>query len=384
MINKSGKTITILGSTGSIGTNTIEVIKNSPEKFSVIALTANSNAKKLAKQAIEVQAKHAFIKDERKYSELKELLKKTDIQPHSGTESIVQAAKLEADIVMSSIVGIDGMRPTMAALKRGCTLALANKESLVCAGELMINEAKKSGSKIIPVDSEHNAIFQIFDFDNPNFVEKIILTASGGPFRGLSKSQMQNVTPAEAVSHPNWDMGAKISVDSATMVNKGLEMIEAFYLFPITKNQIEVIVHPESIIHSFVEYKEGSILAQLGTPDMRTPISVALNWPKRDVTSHEKFSFSKYPSFNFEEVNHENFEAIKIAQDVIEKGGIYPCLFNIANEYAVDLFLKEKIRFLDIITIIKSILNQNFNIELKSINDTISLKEEVRLRILSQ
>ena len=279
--DNSRRTITILGSTGSIGKNTLDLLSRYPSKYNVQFLTAQSNVKLLAAQAKNIGASGAVIGNPDLYIELKELLEGTNISVAAGPEALIDAAESPSDFVMAAIVGAAGLSPTMAAIKRGATIGLANKECLVCAGALMIAEVASSGATLLPVDSEHNAIFQVFDFERPESIEKIILTASGGPFRNASKKVMDSATPAEAIAHPNWDMGAKISVDSATMMNKGLEIIEAYHLFPVSSEQIEVLVHPQSVVHSMVAFIDGSVLAQLGSPDMRTPIAYSLAWPDR-------------------------------------------------------------------------------------------------------
>lgn len=275
------KKLIILGSTGSIGKNTIEIIKNNPEKFSVLALVARSDVKTLLSQALLLKPSYVVIEDERHFSELKLALKNLrKCRVMSGRKAVLEVAKMECDLLISAIVGAAGMLPTLAALEAGSDVALANKESLVCAGEFLLEAARKSGAKILPVDSEHNAIFQIFENQNLDSIEAITLTASGGPFFS-SKKDPKKISIAEALKHPNWRMGAKVSIDSATMMNKGLEMIEAFHLFPVTKNQIKILVHPQSIVHGMVDYKDGSSLAMLSRPDMKVPISYALAFPEK-------------------------------------------------------------------------------------------------------
>ncbi len=275
------RSVSILGSTGSVGCNTVDLLRRDPEGFRVEALTANHNVELLAAQARQLGASLAVVAEPSRYGALKEALSGTGIEAAAGEAGLVEAAERPADWVMASIVGAAGLLPTLAAVRRGAIIGLANKECLVCAGALMMAEIRRCGATVVPVDSEHSAIYQVFDFDNADKVDSLILTASGGPFRTLERAQMAGVTPAQAVAHPNWDMGAKISVDSATMMNKGLELIEAFHLFPVSPDQLEVVVHPQSIIHSMVSYVDGSVLAQLGLPDMRTPIAYALGWPKR-------------------------------------------------------------------------------------------------------
>ena len=372
------KTVTILGSTGSIGQNTINVISSLPQQFEVQALVAHSNTETLAKQAIELNAKLAVIADKDLYNDLKSRLSRHDTKVEAGAEAVIAAAKLPSDIVMSAIVGAAGLEPTMAAIERGAHIALANKECLVCAGDIMTNAAKKHKATILPVDSEHNAIFQVFDFNKPDNVEKIILTASGGPFRNMNLEEMKNATPELATAHPNWNMGKKISVDSATMMNKGLEVIEAYHLFPVMHDQIEVVVHPESVVHSLVEYVDGSVLAQLGTPDMRTPISLALAWPERINLSHTKLSLTQIGKLTFEPVEKEKFPAVELCYEAMKIGGNSPAVLSTANEVAVEAFLENEIGFLDIIDVINTTINNTGRQKLDSISDVIHTIENTR------
>lgn len=370
------KTITILGSTGSIGKNTIKVICANPGGFKVSALVANSNVSLLAKQAIELGAQLAVVADESLYNDLKNALSGSNVRAEAGYDAVIEAAKLPSDIVMSSIVGSAGLAPTMAALQRGARVAFANKECLVCAGSIMTDEAKKYGATIIPVDSEHSAIFQVFDFKNPQNVEKIILTASGGPFRDLSLEQMRTATPAQAVAHPNWNMGAKISIDSATMMNKGLEIIEAYHLFPVEASQIEVVVHPESVVHSLVEYIDGSVLAQLGTPDMCTPIALALAWPDRMALSHKKLNLAEIGRLTFHNVANDRFPAIDLCYEALKKGGNSAAALSTANEIAVSAFLAGKIGFLDIVDVVEKTISKIPHRQLTSIEQVIETIRE--------
>ena len=302
--------ITILGSTGSVGCNTIDLIERQPESFVVEALTANGNAQLLADQARRLSARLAVVADEASYPDLKRALEGSGIEAAAGHEALVEAANRPADWVMAAIVGAAGLAPTLAAVRRGAIVALANKECLVSAGPLMINEVASCGATMLPVDSEHNAIFQVFDFDSPASIERIILTASGGPFRTFSREEMESVTPAQAVAHPNWDMGAKISVDSATMMNKGLELIEAHFLFGLPGEKIDILIHPQSIVHSMVAYVDGSVLAQLGTPDMRTPISYTLGWPRRMAAPSARLDLAQIGNLSFEPPDSKRFPAI--------------------------------------------------------------------------
>lgn len=372
------KIITILGSTGSIGESSVKLLKLHQDKFQVAALTANSNVARLAAQAQELNAKLAVIADEEKYAELKSALAHTNIEVAAGQNAVIEAAKMPADIVIAAIVGGAGLLPTMAAVKQGKTIALANKECLVCAGEIVMREAKNCGATIIPVDSEHSAIFQIFDFERPETIDKITLTASGGPFRLFSKQQMQNVTVADALKHPIWSMGAKISIDSATMMNKGLEIIEAWHLFPIKEEQIEVIVHPESVIHGMVSYIDGSVLAQLGTPDMSTPIAVALSYPERIASCSNKLDLTKISSLNFSPPDYEKFPALTVAREALKTGGNAATILNAANEVAVAKFLNNEIGFLDIVEITRKILAKIPNAPINSIEEVLEIDKYSR------
>ncbi|WP_135077970.1 1-deoxy-D-xylulose-5-phosphate reductoisomerase [Terasakiella sp. SH-1] len=372
------KSISILGSTGSIGTNTVDLIKRNPDQFNVISLTGNSNVKLLAKQAKELQAEFVCVADSVNYTALKEELDGFDIEIGAGEEAVIEAAKRDADWVMASIVGAAGLAPTFEAIKRGAIIGLANKESLVCAGDLMMQAVQEYRATLLPVDSEHNAIFQVLDFKRPEGIEKIILTASGGPFRTFSKAQMQSVTPAQAVAHPNWSMGAKISVDSASMMNKGLELIEAFHLFPVAEENIEVLVHPQSVIHSMVSYIDGSVLAQLGSPDMRTPIAYSLAWPDRMPAPSPKLNLAEIAQLNFEQPDLERFPALRLAREALQAGQSAPCVLNAANEVAVSAFLKEQIGFLDIPACVEEVLNNFDHKDLKMIEQVLNTDKKAR------
>lgn len=378
------RNISIFGSTGSIGKNTLKILSESRDEYKITALTAKSNVELLAAQAREYNAEHAVITDESLYSELREALSGTGIIPHAGSNALAEISSIPVDWVMSAIVGADGLTPTINAIRNGSTIALANKECLVCAGSIMIDEVRKYGSKLIPVDSEHSAIFQVFEQHNRDTIAKIILTASGGPFRKFSLAQMAAVTPKQAVAHPNWSMGAKISVDSATMMNKGLEIIEAHYLFDLKNEKIDVIVHPESVIHSMVEYKDGSTLAQLGTPDMRTPIAVALTWPGRMQTSHDKLDLCKISSLNFEEPDTEKFPSLRLAREALIKGSSAQIIFNTANEVAVASFLNGDIQFLDIAGIVEEALQNNDYPTPTNIENVVDLITETRLKTVER
>jgi 1-deoxy-D-xylulose-5-phosphate reductoisomerase len=360
--------VSILGATGSVGLSTLDVVtSNAPgtPEFEVVALTANTSAAELAKAAIGARAQVAVIADVSRYSELKGLLAGTGIEAAAGPAALVEAAERPVDRVVAAIVGIAGLPPTLAAVRQGTTVALANKESLVCAGALLQEEARRSGAKLLPIDSEHNAIFQVLD--RAERVEKLILTASGGPFRSTPLGEMAAVTPEQACAHPNWAMGAKISVDCATMMNKGLELIEAAYLFGISEARIEVLVHPQSIVHSLVAYDDGSVLAQLGLPDMRTPISYALAWPNRmPLPGLERLDLAKIGRLDFLPPDLQRFPALKIARAAISAGGGAPVMLNGANEVAVAAFLQRRIGFLTIAQVASDVLDEFLNHETAS------------------
>ena len=350
------RSVTILGSTGSVGTSTIDLIRRNPDDYVVEALTANSDWEGLAKQAIALKARSVAIGDAAAYKPLKEALAGTNIGVAAGPEALVEAASSQSDWVMAAIVGAAGLAPTLAAIRRGAIVALANKEVLVCAGDLVMQEVARSGATLLPVDSEHNAIFQVFDFDRVDGIEKIILTASGGPFRTLDRAAMALKTPAQAVAHPNWKMGAKISVDSATMMNKGLELIEAKHLFQMPQEKIDIVVHPQSVIHSLVAYIDGSVLAQLGSPDMRTPIAYTLAWPARMPSPSPRLDLAAIANLTFEAPDPVRFPALRLVREAVSAGGSAPTVLNAANEVAVHAFLGEKIGFLDIAEIVERTL----------------------------
>lgn len=340
--------ISVLGSTGSVGTSTLDLLDKAEAQIEVGALTAGRNVALLAEQALRWRPKLAVIEDETKLAELRDRLKGSGVQAAAGRNAVSEAAAADAQWVMSSIVGFAGLGPTLAAAKAGAVVALANKESLVCAGPSLLRTAKLAGGAVIPVDSEHSAIFQVLDPLNSQHVTKLILTASGGPFRTWTQAQMEHATPEQAIAHPKWDMGVKISVDSATMMNKGLEMIEAAYLFAMPAERVDVIVHPQSIIHSLVEYADGSTLAQLGAPDMRTPIACAFAWPDRLPWPAPKLDLAAIGQLTFEEPDLGRFPALKIAKESLAAGGRAPAVMNAANEVAVAAFLDRRIGFLDI------------------------------------
>ena len=370
--------ITILGSTGSIGSSTIDLIERNLSSYRVEALTAYRNVDLLAEQARKLDAQFVAIGDSDKYADLKKAISGSNTEVAAGPEAIVEAAARDADWVMAGIVGSAGLEPTLEAARQGAVVAFANKECLVCAGDLMLDEIARSGATLLPVDSEHNAIFQVFEFDRRETIEKIILTASGGPFRTWSLEEMRNVTPAEAVAHPNWDMGAKISVDSATMMNKGLELIEAFYLFGLPEDRIDILVHPQSIVHSMVSYVDGSVLAQLGSPDMRTPIAYTLAWPRRMEAPSPRLDLGQIAKLTFEAPDSERFPALRLARVALKTGGSAPTILNASNEEAVAGFLAEKVGFLDIARIVEETLEKMSGSEIRSVDDVLVVDAEAR------
>jgi 1-deoxy-D-xylulose-5-phosphate reductoisomerase len=372
------KSITILGATGSIGTSTLDLIIRNPQAFEIVALTAQTDVAGLAAAARDCGAKHAVIGDDTRYEALRDALSGSGITIAAGSDAVVEAASMNADWTMAAIVGCAGMMPVLAALKRGKSVALANKEALVSAGALMIEAAKASGATLLPVDSEHNAIFQCLDRSAPAGVAKIILTASGGPFRTWSKADMADVTPAQAVKHPNWSMGAKISVDSATMMNKGLELIEAWHLFGLPSDRLDILVHPQSVIHSMVEYVDGSVLAQLGSPDMRTPIAHTLAWPQRMETPSAKLNLAEIGKLEFETPDIERFPSLRLARSAMEAGGAQPAILNAANEVAVAGFLGGRTRFGEISTIVESVLERYQPQSPTCVDDVLNIDREAR------
>ena len=370
--------VTILGSTGSIGCNTVDLIVRNPGAYEVEAVTGNQRVDLLAKQALELQPRIAVIADETLYPALKVALAGSGIEAAAGREALKEAADRPVDWVMAGIVGAAGLEPTLRAIRQGAIVALANKECLVCAGELVLREVEASGATLLPVDSEHNAIFQVFDFDRAEAVDRLILTASGGPFRNRSLNEMAGVTPAEAIAHPNWDMGAKISVDSATMMNKGLEMIEAFHLFPVTIDQVDVLVHPQSVVHSLVAYIDGSVLAQLGSPDMRTPIAYTLGWPNRIVAPSARLDLAALGRLDFHAPDEARFPALRLARAALMQGGGTATVLNAANEMAVYGFLDGRIGFLDIAGVVEGTLEALPDGALGSLDDVLALDGEAR------
>jgi 1-deoxy-D-xylulose-5-phosphate reductoisomerase len=372
------KTVTILGATGSVGDSTIDLIQREPGKYRVVALTAHRNAAKLAQQARLLKPEMVALADEAGYRELKDALVGTNIQVAAGADAVCEAASLNADWVMAAIVGAAGLQPTLTAVRRGAVIALANKECLVCAGDLFMAAVAEHGATLLPVDSEHNAIFQVFDFDQHHKVSRILLTASGGPFRTATRETMARATPAEAVAHPNWSMGAKISVDSATMMNKGLELIEAHHLFRLPESQIEIVVHPQSVVHSMVEYTDGSVLAQMGTPDMRTPIAYTLGWPERLNAPAARLDFAALKTLSFEAPDLERFPALRLARAALQEGGATPTVLNAANEVGVARFLDGEIGFLEIAAHVEETLAHMPKCAMASLDDVLAVDREAR------
>ncbi|MBE6330181.1 MAG: 1-deoxy-D-xylulose-5-phosphate reductoisomerase [Bacteroidales bacterium] len=377
------KQIAILGSTGSIGTQALEVIEENPDLFEVYALTANNNDKLLVEQARKFHPEIVVIANKEKYAYVKEALEDLPMKVFSGSESISDVAEMgPIDIVLTAMVGYSGLQPTIHALKAGKTIALANKETLVVAGEIICDLAQKHRCAILPVDSEHSAVFQCLAGETSP-IEKIILTASGGPFRGKSRDFLKNVTRAEALKHPNWSMGAKITIDSATMMNKGFEVIEAKWLFGVKPEQIEAIVHPQSLIHSMVQFEDGSIKAQMGLPDMKLPIQYAFGYPYRLKNNYPRLDFSTCKEMTFEKPDLEVFRNLAFAYDAMKKGGNAPCILNAANEIVVDAFLKERIGFLEMSDIIEQTMNRVAFIAKPTYEDYVATDRETRNVTLS-
>lgn len=375
--------IAILGATGSIGKSTLDLVERSPEQFEVVAVTASVNTEALAEIARRTGARLAVIADEDRLSDLEGLLAGSGCRAAAGEAALVEAATAEADLVIAAIVGCAGLKPVMAAVEAGRTVALANKEALVTAGELMTGAAAANGAALLPIDSEHNAIFQCLAGSNEADVARIILTASGGPFRTASAEFIRSATPAQAVAHPNWSMGAKISVDSATLMNKGLELIEAHYLFGLPSERLDIIIHPQSVIHSMVEFIDGSVLAQLGSPDMRIPIAYALAWPDRMETPAQRLDLAAIARLDFEDPDFERFPALRLARQALEKRGAAPTVLNAANEVAVANFLAGRIGFTDIVAIVEEALEEADFVNPRSIGDVLEIDARVRSRVES-
>ncbi|WP_370200111.1 1-deoxy-D-xylulose-5-phosphate reductoisomerase [Roseibium sp.] len=349
--------ITVLGATGSIGQSLADLIQRNPDSYEVVALVANRNAAGLADMAKALKTGSAILAEETCYPELKERLAGSGIATGAGEAAVLEAVTQDTDIVVGAIVGSAGLKPTMAAIRPGRRIALANKECLVCAGNLFMAKIRATGAELLPVDSEHNAIFQVFETDKADMVEKVILTASGGPFRSVSKADMAGVTPQQALKHPNWDMGARITIDSATMMNKGFEVIEASHLFPVAHDQLGVLVHPQSTVHGLVQYKDGSLLAQLGSPDMRTPIAHCLAFPRRMNVPVKRLDLAELGTLTFEAPDLDRFPALRLALEAMRAGGMAPAVLNAADEVAVDAFLKGRIGFMDIPAAIEEVLD---------------------------
>ena len=373
--------LAILGATGSIGKSTLDLIERNPDRFEVTAVTAATNVEALAQIARRTGAGLAVIADEARLPELRGHLAGTDCRAAAGEEALVEAAAGEAELVIAAIVGCAGLRPTMAAVEAGRTVALANKEALVTAGALMTDAAARNGATLLPVDSEHNAIFQCLAGNRREQVSRIILTASGGPFRTASAETIGAATPAQAVAHPNWSMGAKISVDSATLMNKGLELIEAHYLFGLPSNRLDVVIHPQSVIHSMVEFVDGSVLAQLGSPDMRIPIAYALAWPERMETPAQRLDLASIGRLDFEAPDLERFPSLRLARDALEARGAAPVVLNAANEVAVASFLAGSIRFGDIARLVEDALGEMAFSPPQSVGDVLEVDRRTRDRV---
>ena len=373
--------LAILGATGSVGKSTLDLIERNPERFEVVAVTAATNAEALADIARRTGARLAVVSDERRLSDLQELLVGSNCRAEAGDEALIEAAAGEAELVIAAIVGCAGLKPVMAAVEAGRTVALANKEALVTAGALMTEAAVRSGATLLPIDSEHNAIFQCLACSRNDDIARIILTASGGPFRTASAEMMRSATPAEAVAHPNWSMGAKISVDSATMMNKGLELIEAHHLFGVPSKRIEIVIHPQSVVHSLVEFVDGSVLAQLGSPDMRIPIAYALAWPERIPTPAQRLDLASIARLEFEEPDLTRFPALRIAREALEAGGSAPVILNAANEAAVSRFLTGSIAFTDIPRLVERALEESVLAAPGSIAEVLEIDRFTRQRV---
>jgi 1-deoxy-D-xylulose-5-phosphate reductoisomerase len=377
------KSIAILGSTGSIGTQALEVVAANPNSFSVEVLTAGNQADLLILQAIEFKPNVVVIGNEAYYDKVSEALSTHNIKVYAGEEALASVVQMDTlDMVLVALVGYAGLRPTIKAIEAGKNIALANKETLVVAGEFVTKLAREKGVNLYPVDSEHSAIFQCLagEFHNP--IEKVVLTASGGPFRGMSREELANVTKKQALKHPNWDMGAKITIDSASLMNKGLEVIEAKWLFGIKSEQIEVIVHPQSIIHSMVQFEDGSMKAQMGLPDMKLPIQYALSYPERLKTDFPRFNFADYPSLTFEQADTETFHNLGLAYESLAQGGNKPCALNAANEVVVEAFLNDRIGFLEMSDVIETSIEKISLISSPNYEDYVETDKETRIRTL--
>ncbi|QZP07347.1 1-deoxy-D-xylulose-5-phosphate reductoisomerase [Caenibius sp. WL] len=374
------RTISILGATGSIGASTLDLIRRNRDAWRVVALTANGNAAELARLAREFGVEMAVVADETRLPELREALAGSGIAAAGGVEGLCAAAAAGADMTVAAIVGCAGLAPTMAAIEQGKTVALANKEALVSAGDVMMAAVERYGATLLPLDSEHNAIFQCLGANAPTDVRRITLTASGGPFRTWTQEQLDAATPAQAVKHPNWDMGAKISVDSATMFNKGLELIEAWHLFPVGLDRLSIVVHPQSVVHSLVEYRDGSSLAQLGPSDMRVPIASCLAWPQRMDTPMPSLDLAALAELTFFAPDEVRFPATRLAREAAQAGGAAPAVLNAANEIAVAAFLAGQIRFTRIAANVERVLAAGVPSAPSSLDDVLAIDHEARLR----
>ena len=378
-MNNNKKHIAILGSTGSIGTQALEVISEHSDFFEVVVLTANSNSDLLIQQAVKYKPNTVVIADEEKFDKVNDALFSHNIKVFAGRDALAQVVEMEViDMVLTALVGYSGLKPTINAIKAKKHIALANKETLVVAGALITNLAKEYGVNILPVDSEHSALFQCLVGEAYNPIEKVYLTASGGPFRGMSRKELATVTRAQALRHPNWEMGAKITIDSASLMNKGLEVIEAKWLFGLDSEQIDVIVHPQSIIHSVVQFEDGSMKAQMGLPDMKLPIQYAMAFPQRLKSSFTRFSFIDYPDLSFEKPDTDTFQNLALAYEAMRKGGNSPCVLNAANEVVVDAFLKENISFLEMSDVVATCMEKATFVANPSYEDYVSSDYESR------
>ena len=376
------RTLSVLGATGSIGLNTLDLVARNPHAFEIVALTAQTRAAELAALAIKHRAKLAVIGDAAGYAELVEHLAGTGIEALAGPQGLVEAASRPAQCVMAAISGAAGLSPAFAAARQGTRVALANKECLVSAGDVFLREIARSGAELLPVDSEHSAAFQALQGAEPESIERITLTASGGPFRTWDRERLAKATPEQALRHPNWSMGAKITIDSATLMNKGLELIEAYHLFPVAAHQLDTVVHPQSLVHCLVTYKDGSVLAQLGPPDMRTPISLALAWPRRMQTPVGALDLVKAGSLTFEAPDEVRFPALRVAREALHRGQTAPAVLNAANEVAVAAFLERRIGFLDIAALAEAALEaaekRGFITEASTLDDILTVDSHAR------
>ena len=377
-MTSGSRSVTVLGSTGSVGTQTVELLAAAPERFQVRALVGGRNVGLLAEQAVALRAQRAVIADPGSYPQLRQALAGTGIDSAAGAEAVVEAASLPADWTMAAITGAAGLAATLAAISRGACVALANKEALVCAGDVMLQAVRDAGATLLPVDSEHNAIFQALEDHNQHAVEKIVLTASGGPFRTATLDEMAAATPDVARKHPVWSMGAKISIDSATLMNKGLELIEAARLFSLDEAQIDVLVHPQSVIHGLVFYRDGSVLAQMGSPDMRIPIAHTLAWPERMTTPSPRLDLASLARLDFMQPDTKRFPALRLARDALRAGGAAPAILNAANEIAVEAFMQRRIGFLDIAGTVADVLEAMGTHAVDTLDEVIAVDAAAR------